>query len=130
MSAKAAHRLATGNDALTKLLAPSEVEIMRIVWTCGPCTVRTLYDAIVAERDVAYMTIKTTTDRLVGKGLLRRSEERREIGGRYAYTAAISEEAFIAQRLADILGAVKRDYPAALAQVLASSAKEATNALT
>jgi predicted transcriptional regulator len=118
MPAKAAHRLAAGNDALTKLLAPSEVEIMRIVWTRGPCTARTLYNAIVAQRDVAYMTVKTTTDRLVEKGLLQRSEERRELGGRYTDTAAISEHEFVAQRLADILGSIERDYPAALPHYL------------
>jgi hypothetical protein len=40
------------------------------------------------------------------------------MGGAYTYTAAIGEQEFVAQRLADILSAIERDEPAALARYL------------
>jgi hypothetical protein len=40
------------------------------------------------------------------------------MGGPYTYAATIGEQEFVAQRLADILSAIERDEPAALAQYL------------
>jgi hypothetical protein len=43
---------------------------------------------------------------------------RQGVGGAYVYTPAIGEQEFVAKRLADILSAIERDEPAALAQYL------------
>jgi hypothetical protein len=91
MSHVAAHRLTTAPDALTKLLPPSEVEIMRLFWQHGAMTVRLVHERIAAQRDLAYTTVMSTMERRVAKGLLQR-------GSRQG------------------LGAVERDYPTALAQ--------------
>jgi len=119
MSNIAAHRLTTPPDALTKLLAPSEAEIMCLLWQHGPMTIKPVHLRIAAQRDVAYTTILRTMERLVDKGLVQRGS-RQDLGGAYIYTPAASEQAFVAERLADILGAVERDYPTALAQYLGS----------
>jgi predicted transcriptional regulator len=109
------HRLANGTDALSKLLSSAEVEIMRILWTHDPMRVKPVHQRIAAQRAVA--TTMTTMERLAEKGLLRRERQPRT-GGAYTYTPALSEQGFVAERLADILGAVERDYPAALAWCL------------
>jgi predicted transcriptional regulator len=116
MSHKQAHRLVTATDALRKLLGPTEVEVMRILWAQGSLTVKVVHKQIAATRELAYTTVMTTMVRLFEKGLLRREEAKQRYS--YVYTPAISEPDFVAQRLADILDAVTRDYPSALTQYL------------
>jgi predicted transcriptional regulator len=114
MSHIAAHRLVTENDALTKLLAPAEAEIMRLVWREGCTTVKQVHGARAQHRDLAYTTTMTTMHRLSLKGVLTRRRE----GLAYIYLPSLSEADFVAQRLGDILSAVEGDYPAAVAQYL------------
>jgi len=116
-NSKSAYRLATARGALAKLLAPSEVEVMQILWAHGPQKVSAVHQRIAAARGVAYTTVMTTMQHLAKKGLLVRGN-RQGMGGAYTYAAAIGEQEFVAQRLADILSAVERDEPAALAQYL------------
>jgi predicted transcriptional regulator len=71
---------------------------------------------IAARRTLAHTTVMTTMSRLAEKGLLRREGQGR--GKRIMYAPAMSEQAFVATRLADILGNVARDYPVVLAQAL------------
>jgi predicted transcriptional regulator len=111
------YRLATARGALAKLLAPSEVEIMQILWAHGPQKVKSVHQRIAAARGVAYTTVMTTMQHLAEKDLLTRGNRKGQ-GGPYTYAAAIGEQEFVAQRLADILSAIERDYPAALAQYL------------
>jgi predicted transcriptional regulator len=117
MPTKSAQRLATGNDALTKLLAPAEAEIMRLIWLEGYTTVKQVHGARAQHRDLAYTTTMTTMERLAEKGLLHRGNRQGQ-GGAYRYTPVLSEHEFVAQRLGDILSAVERDYPAAVAAYL------------
>ena len=56
-------------------------------------------------------------ERLAEKGLLQRGN-RQGVGGADTYAAAIGEQEFVAKRLAGILSAIERDYPAVLAQYL------------
>jgi predicted transcriptional regulator len=114
ISTKAAHRLATGNDALTKLLTPAEAEIMRLVWREGYTTVKQVHSVLAQHRDLAYTRTMTTMHRLSLKGVLTRRRE----GLAYVYLPSLSEAEFVAQRLGDILSALERDYPAAVAAYL------------
>jgi predicted transcriptional regulator len=116
-NSKSTYRLATARGALAKLLAPSEVEVMLILWAHGPQKVKSVHQRIAEARGVAYTTVMTTMGHLAEKGLLRR-DNRQGMGGAYTYTPAIGEQEFVAQRLADILNAIERDYPVALAQYL------------
>jgi BlaI family transcriptional regulator, penicillinase repressor len=112
---KSAYRLATATGALAKLLGPSEVEIMRILWTHGPQKVNAVHRRITAARGVVYTTLMTTMEHLVKKGLLQRGN-RQGVDGVYVYTPTIGEQEFVVARLADILSVIERDEPAALAQ--------------
>ena len=52
-------------------LTEAEWAIMRAVWEHEPCAAGTIQEALAASRGWAYSTVKTTMDRMVGKGLLR-----------------------------------------------------------
>lgn len=116
MPTKTARRLTTAPDALTKLLAPAEAEVMRLLWSHGPLKMQPIYQHLAAQRDVAYLSVKTAADRLVEKGLLRREKAQRGFG--WVYRPTIGEHAFIADQLADILTAMEQDYPVAVAECL------------
>jgi predicted transcriptional regulator len=118
MMSNPAFRLLTAPDALSKLLGPLEIKIMRIMWKGGERTVKELHGTLAPHGDRAYTTIMTTTARLAEKGVLRRADLRRGSGGAYNYTAAVSEQDFISQVLTNILDAMARDYPTALARYL------------
>lgn len=50
----------------------TEVEwtIIKVVWENQPCAAGTVQEALAQEKGWAYSTVKTTMDRMVGKGLL------------------------------------------------------------
>jgi BlaI family transcriptional regulator, penicillinase repressor len=51
-------------------LTEAEWAIMKVVWEHQPCAAGTVQEAVVRELGWAYSTVKTTMDRMVGKGLL------------------------------------------------------------
>jgi hypothetical protein len=56
------------------VLGPLEHAVMRIVWAhAAPITVKHVFEALSADRDVAYTTVMTTMVRLAEKGLLTRA---------------------------------------------------------
>ena len=55
----------------------SELEILRVLWTRGPSTVRQVYDELKESRQVGYTTILKLMQIMAEKGLVRRNEEQR-----------------------------------------------------
>jgi BlaI family penicillinase repressor len=51
-------------------LTEAEWAIMKVVWEHQPCAAGTVQEALARELSWAYSTVKTTMDRMVGKGLL------------------------------------------------------------
>jgi BlaI family penicillinase repressor len=51
-------------------LTQAEWAIMKVVWEHQPCAAGTVQEALTRELGWAYSTVKTTMDRMVGKGLL------------------------------------------------------------
>jgi BlaI family transcriptional regulator, penicillinase repressor len=51
-------------------LTEAEWAIMKAVWEHQPCAAGTVQEAVARELGWAYSTVKTTLDRMVGKGLL------------------------------------------------------------
>jgi predicted transcriptional regulator len=77
--------------------APLESEVMETVWrTADPVSVRAVLDALNERRaePLAYTTVMTVMNRLVAKGVLDRSGERRS----YVYEATATDAAGIAVR--------------------------------
>ncbi len=55
----------------------AELEILTVLWSIGPATVRDVYNVIVRRRPAQYCTILKFMQIMAEKGLLRRNEEQR-----------------------------------------------------
>jgi BlaI family transcriptional regulator, penicillinase repressor len=55
----------------------SELEILRILWAQGPCTVRQVHEAFGEARSVGYTSVLKLLQIMTTKGLVRRNEEQR-----------------------------------------------------
>lgn len=55
-------------------LGPLEADIMQIIWKNQKVTVQDVFDALSAERSIAYNTVMTVMTRLAQKGMLRRQK--------------------------------------------------------
>lgn len=73
------------------LLRPVDLEVLRILWTRGPQTIRAIYDVIASQRTADYLAVARTVTYLARLGLLDRSAEEQWLGGNYLYVATISE---------------------------------------
>jgi predicted transcriptional regulator len=91
-------------------LGELERAIMEVVWAAdGPLTGRAVVDELSRDRQVAYTTVLTVMDRLVGKDLL----TRRRQGRAHTYQAAQSRAAYTADLMASVLDS-SGDHPAVL----------------
>lgn len=66
----------------------SELEILRIIWDNGPCTVRLVHEQLSEVKDVFYTTTLKTMQVMHEKGLLARDTSSRS----HVYNSAISSE--------------------------------------
>jgi predicted transcriptional regulator len=55
----------------------SELEILTVLWTLGPSTVRDVHEAIVRRRPMQYSTVLKFMQIMAEKGLVRRDETQR-----------------------------------------------------
>lgn len=55
----------------------AELEILTVLWSVGPATVRQVYDVIRRKRRAEYSTILKFMQIMTGKGLVRRNEAQR-----------------------------------------------------
>lgn len=67
-------------------LTDSELEVMKALWRRGPRSAREVHDDLAPRLAWAYTTTRTTLDRMVDKGLVRR----RSSHGLYVYESALS----------------------------------------
>ena len=82
----------------TPLLAPQELEIMKLVWERESSTVRDVYEALRQRRKIAYTTVMTMMNILEQKGYLKKRRQDRA----YLYRAA--------QPRKQVLRAMVRDF--------------------
>ncbi|MBC3785394.1 BlaI/MecI/CopY family transcriptional regulator [Spirosoma utsteinense] len=66
----------------------SELEILHVLWTSGPSTVRQVHEALSQSRDLGYTTALKLMQIMHEKGLLTREESNRS----HTYAAAVTEE--------------------------------------
>ena len=69
-------------------LTEGEWAIMKVVWENEPCSAGGVQEALEQSKDWAYSTVKTTMDRMVGKGLL----EITKIRNLQLFSSKVSEE--------------------------------------
>src|SRR5215467_8787148 len=60
-----------------------ELEILKIIWRCGPSTVRDVYEGLLERRKIAYTTVMTMMNILEHKGHLKKTQKDRA----YVYQA-------------------------------------------
>jgi len=102
---------------LALLLGPREADIMRLLWTRGPATVREIHTDLTTNTLLAYTTIMTTCVRLWEKGLLERrsitkADQRKYAWRAYLYAPCQSEADFVRTAIERRIEPVLAQYPA------------------
>ena len=88
-----------------------ELEILKLLWRHGPLTPRQVRDALVDFRDLAYTSVTTIMNIMVGKGYLGREKT----GPCFTYRTRVSEKATTRRMLRDL---VKRVFDGSAAAVM------------
>jgi len=91
---------------------PSELEILQILWSRGPSTVREIHDELTKEKDVGYTSALKFLQIMTTKGLVTRSEDQRA----HVYTASDPAETTKQQLATDVLQRVFRGSASQLMQ--------------
>ena len=61
----------------TRKPTDGELDVLRVLWDRGPCTVRDVHEVIGRERGVGYTTVLKIMQIMLDKGLLQRDDSRR-----------------------------------------------------
>lgn len=90
--------------AKTRLLRPTnaELEILKVLWSSGPGTVRQVHAVASRKRPMAYNTVLTFLQIMVSKGLAVRDEDQRP----HVYRPALPEERTKRELVNDLLDRV------------------------
>ena len=111
--------------AKKNLPRPTEAElaILRVLWDCGPCTVRDVQEALERERGTGYTTALKLLQIMTEKGLVRRDDRQRT----HVFEAVLPAEATQRQLVRDL---VDRAFGGSAQQLVmqALSAKKASKA--
>lgn len=73
---------------LTHKPTEKELEILQVIWSEGPCTVRTVNDVLNKQGEVGYTTTLKLMQIMFDKGLLSREKD----GKTHIYHAEVSEQ--------------------------------------
>ncbi|MEJ7807310.1 MAG: BlaI/MecI/CopY family transcriptional regulator [Telluria sp.] len=85
---------------------PTELDLLRTLWSMGPSTVKAVHAARECERpDHTYATVLRLMQVMHGKGLLVRDESERS----HVYRAAFEQDAFRSNMLDDLIEKVFAD---------------------
>jgi BlaI family transcriptional regulator, penicillinase repressor len=91
---------------------PSELEILHILWSRGPSTVREIHDVLAQEKDVGYTSALKLLQIMTTKGLVTRTEDQRA----HVYEATQPAAETKQQVVADVLQRVFRGSASQLMQ--------------
>ena len=91
---------------------PSELEILQVLWSRGPSTVREIHEVLSQEKEIGYTSALKLLQIMTTKGLVQRSEDQRA----HVYTAALPAEKTKQQFAADVLQRVFRGSTSQLMQ--------------
>jgi BlaI family penicillinase repressor len=91
---------------------PSELEILHLLGSRGPSTVREIHDELSKEKDVGYTSALKLLQIMTTKGLVTRTEEQRA----HVYTASDPAETTKQQMASDVLQRVFRGSASQLMQ--------------
>jgi BlaI family penicillinase repressor len=77
----------------------SELEILRVLWTRGPSTVREVHESLSEKKDLGYTTVLKLLQIMTTKGTVRRNETQRA----HVYEACLPAEETKRQLAGDVL---------------------------
>src|SRR5450432_3427836 len=103
----------------------SELDILTVLWSRGPSTVREVHEITSARKPAQYTSILKTLQIMAEKGLVRRDEKQRA----HVYEAACSRETTRQQLAGDLLSRAFNGSAAALLQGALSSRKASKSEL-
>ena len=79
---------------------PGELEVLKILWNRGPCTVRQVMEVLNETRRRAYTSVMSLLGVMTDKGLLTREPK----GRAFLYRAKVARENTLGQMVEDLLG--------------------------
>jgi predicted transcriptional regulator len=87
--------------ARTKLPRPTdaELDILRVLWERGACTVREVQEALNEAKPTGYTTVLKLMQIMIDKGLVRRDEQQRA----HVYEAQLAQEQTQRQLVSDLV---------------------------
>lgn len=77
---------------------PNELEVLRVLWDRGPCTVREMMNMLNQRRRRAYTSIMSLMNVMTEKGLLRREPK----GRAFVYKARATRKRTLSAMVADL----------------------------
>jgi predicted transcriptional regulator len=105
----------------------AEVEILRVLWERGPCTVREVQEALNEAKPTGYTTVLKLMQIMTDKGLVRRDERQRA----HVYEARLAQEETQQQMVNDLLDRVFNGSATSLVmQALATGKKTSAEELS
>lgn len=99
-------------------LGDLELEVMKVVWDTGGCTVQEAAETLGQRRDYARTTILTVMQRLHAKGFLRR----RKVDGVYRYASTEDRGTVLSRLIARFVDTVLDGSPEPLVTYFAEQA--------
>jgi BlaI family transcriptional regulator, penicillinase repressor len=78
---------------------PAELEVLKILWDQGPCTVRQVMEVLNRERHRAYTSVMSLLGVMTEKGLLKRQTK----GRGFVYEPCVDQEKTVGRMLRDLL---------------------------
>jgi len=79
---------------------PAELEILQLLWTHGPLTVRQVMDCLNRNRPRAYTSVMSLLNVMTDKGML----ERQAVGRAFRYLPTRKREHTLGDMVGDLLG--------------------------
>jgi len=98
---------------------PAELEVLKIIWEHGPCTVREVMNLLKPERDRAYTTVMSQMNVMTDKGLLSQKPK----GRAFVYSAKVSRDKTRSKMLRDLLNRAFEGSSSALVTQLLQQAE-------
>ncbi len=100
-------------------LNPTELEVMKILWEADGLSAREVHERIGDHMDWAYSTTRTTIERMVRKGLVKKSV----FHGLHLYTASVSRASGLARVVRDFARQVVETSYAPVVSLFADSGR-------
>ena len=99
-------RFKPSGSGLEKFFGKLEAEVMEVVWSNPPLTIKRALHFLNKKNSYAYTTIMTIMNRLVKKNILKRDKKSHS----FVYTALISKKDFLEHAAEEIVSSLMNDY--------------------